>query len=190
MLKFISKVILRFWGWKIVGQMPQGIKKAVIIVAPHTSNLDFLIGRLAFFILEVKVKFLIKKESFKFPLKRVLKFWGGIPVDRSIRNDLVNEVSELFNKYESLVVTITPEGTRKLNRRWKRGFYHIAMKANVPILMGFLDYKNKRGGIGPMIYPSGNYDKDMSEIEKFYINMTARFPENFNLSPGNYKRSE
>jgi len=190
MLKFISKILLGFWGWKIVGRVPADVKKAVLIVAPHTSNLDFFIGRLAFFILEVKVKFLIKKESFKFPVKGLLKFWGGIPIDRGSRSDHVGQVASLFDNYDSLVVTITPEGTRKLSRKWKKGFYYIALKANVPIIFGFLDYDNKRGGVNSVFYPSGDYEKDLKEIEKFYKTLSARYPENYNLSPENYKKSE
>jgi 1-acyl-sn-glycerol-3-phosphate acyltransferase len=187
MLKQFSKTVLWLFGWKIVGEIPAGIKKCVIIVAPHTSNLDFVIGRLAFYILDVNVKFLIKKEAFKFPVKKLLHSLGGIPVDRSKRNDLVDQVSSMFTSYDSLVVTITPEGTRRLNRRWKKGFYHIAVKSNVPIIFGFLDYKNKRGGVGPVFYPSGNYEKDLIEIESFYIDKGARRPEEFNLSPQNIK---
>ena len=190
MIKYISQKILWLAGWEIVGRIPDGIKKCVIIVAPHTSNLDFLIGRLAFNILGINVRFLIKKELFKFPYKGLLKFLGGIPVDRSKSNDMVNQLVNMFQKYESLAITITPEGTRKLNRKWKRGFYQIALKANIPIILGFLDYKNKRGGVGPMFHPCGNYEDDLKEIEKFYLDKSARFPENFNLSPQNYQRSE
>ncbi|MCD4679198.1 MAG: 1-acyl-sn-glycerol-3-phosphate acyltransferase [Bacteroidales bacterium] len=190
MLKLISKLILWIFGWKVKGQMPQGINKCVIIVAPHTSNLDFILGRLSFFTIEAKVKFLIKKEAFKFPFKRVLKLWGGIPVNRGSKNNLVSEIAELFDKYDSLLVTITPEGTRRLNHKWKKGFYHIAAKANIPIILGFLDYKNKCCGLGPIMDVSGDYDKDLREIEKFYLDKTARHPENFNLSPLNLSVSE
>ncbi len=190
MLKLISQIILRTCGWEIVGCIPDGIRKCVIIVAPHTSNLDFIIGRLAFYTMGVNVRFLIKKEAFKFPFRMILKFWGGIPVDRSKKSNLVNQVVDMFNNYESLVITITPEGTRRLNYKWKKGFYQIATTAGIPIILGFLDYKNKHGGVGPMIYPSGDYNKDLVEIEKFYFDKTARHPENFNLSPENYKRSE
>lgn len=187
MLKLISKIVLWICGWKIVGNIPDDIRKCVIIVAPHTSNLDFIVGRLAYYILDVNVKFLIKKEAFKFPVKRTLTSLGGIPVDRSQRNDIVNQVVELFNKNESLVVTITPEGTRKLNKKWKKGFYHIATAANVPVILGFLDYKNKRGGVGPVFYPTGDYEKDLKEIEQFYLDKTGRHPSNFNLNQGDNK---
>lgn len=183
MLKFISEILLKIGGWEITGSIPDKIKKCIIIVAPHTSNLDFYIGRLAYYKMDVNVRFLIKKEAFRFPFKRILKGLGGIPVDRSKKTDLVDQLAGRFEKHESLIITITPEGTRKLNKKWKKGFYQIAMKANVPIILGFLDYRNKKGGVGPVIYPSGDYEKDMEEIEKFYLDKTARYPENFNLSP-------
>jgi len=190
MLKRISQFILWIWGWKVHGYIPPEIKKCVILVAPHTSNLDFVIGRLSYFKLGVNVKFLIKKEAFKFPFGGLLKSWGGIPVDRQSKNDMINQVAELFNKNENLLVTVTPEGTRRLNPRWKKGFYHIATTANIPIILGFLDYKNKCCGFGPPFYPSGDYAKDLPEIEKFYFDKTPRHPENFNLSELNYKKSE
>ncbi len=185
MLKILSKLIVKLLGWKIVGEIPPDIKKAVLIVAPHTSNYDFFIGRLAFFILGVRVKFLIKKELFKFPFGLLLRMLGSIPVDRSSSNNMVKYVANLFNRYDSLIVTITPEGTRKYNPNWKKGFYYIAQMANLPIILGFVNYKIKEGGVGPIITPSGDFKKDFEFIENFYRDKTARFPEKFNLTPGN-----
>ncbi len=182
-MKWISKIIFRLMGWKLKGLLPQDIKKCVILAAPHTSNMDFILGRLAYFILGVPVKFLIKKESFKPPLGGLLKRMGGIPVDRSRNNNLVGQVAGLFNKSEVLYVVITPEGTRKLVHNWRKGFYYIALKANVPIALGFMDYGKKEGGIGPVFYPSGDYEADFETIRAFYRTKTARYPEKFNLSP-------
>jgi 1-acyl-sn-glycerol-3-phosphate acyltransferase len=184
-MKIIGKFLFYVIGWKIVGSIPKSIKKCVIIAAPHTSNLDFYLGRIAYWALGVPVKFLIKKEAFENPLGGLLVKMGGIPVDRKKSTNLVDQVAAIFDQYDVLNVVVTPEGTRKLVPNWKRGFYYIALKAQVPIVLGFVDYKNKEGGFGPVIYPSGDYDKDIIEIEAFYKKKTARHPELFNLSPQN-----
>jgi 1-acyl-sn-glycerol-3-phosphate acyltransferase len=185
MLKAFSKFILRLFGWRVKGGLPAGIKKCVVIEAPHTSNWDFVIGRMAFWYFGIKVRFLIKKEMFKPLLGPFLKSMGGIPVDRSRNSGMVGQVAALFEKYDTLFVVITPEGTRKLVPKWKKGFYFIASKAKVPIALGYLDYKLKEGGIGRVIYPTGNFEKDFPEIEDFYREKHPKYPEKFNLSPEN-----
>lgn len=183
-MRILSIIILKLFGWKVVGKLPDGFNKFIMIEAPHTSNLDFIVGRLAFYKLGIQAKFLIKKELFKFPLGNVLKALGGIPVNRSRKNNMVDQVCELFDKNEKLAIIITPEGTRKYNANWKKGFYHIAERANVPVILGFIDYAKKEGGIGPVIYPKfGNYEQDLKYIQDFYRDKTARFPEKYNLSP-------
>jgi 1-acyl-sn-glycerol-3-phosphate acyltransferase len=184
-MKYLSGFLLWLAGWRIKGSIPPEIKKCVILAAPHTSNWDFVLGRLAYFKLGVPVKFLIKKEVFVFPFKGLITALGGIPVDRGRRSNLVEEVAYLFELYEQLNVVIAPEGTRKRVDNWKRGFYFIAQKANVPLALGFIDYKTKTAGFGPLLYPSGNFESDFRIIEDFYKNKTARHPEMFNLSPQN-----
>lgn len=182
-MKLIAKIILKIWGWKLNGIIPPGVDKCVVIAAPHTSNLDFFIGRLAYFAIGVKIKFLIKKEVFTFPFGKIIKAWGGIAVDRGKKNNIVNQVVDYFNESESLYVLVTPEGTRKLSKQWKKGFYLIAEKAKVPIAFGYADYKKKEAGVGPVIYPSGDYEKDLKTIQDFYRDKTAKYPEMFNLTP-------
>jgi 1-acyl-sn-glycerol-3-phosphate acyltransferase len=181
MKKMLSRFILWLFGWKIQNLIPEGTKKAVIIAAPHTSNLDFFIGRLAYWKVGVDIKFLIKKEAFKFPYGGLLRMSGGIPVDRSRNNKMVEQISEMMNQKDTFFIMITPEGTRKPNPHWKKGFYHIAMATGVPIAIGFLDYAKKEGGIGQMLYPSGDYDKDIKVIKDFYRDKTGRHPERFAL---------
>lgn len=178
----ISKIIIKLSGWKITGTVPVDIKKCVVIMAPHTSMWDFVWGRLAYWVLRLKAKFLIKREMFNSWLGPVLIRIGGIPVDRSKKNNAVDTVAELFLKYDSLYITITPEATRKLNPDWKKGFYYIALKANVPIALGYLDYHKKEGGIGKMLTPTGNFDEDFKIIEEFYRGRGAKHPELFNLT--------
>jgi 1-acyl-sn-glycerol-3-phosphate acyltransferase len=179
MFRKISTWLLKMMGWEIRGAIPPGSKKAVIIAAPHTSMWDFVIGRLAYGEIGVKVKFLIKKEIFFFPLGPLLKWLGGIPVDRSKNTNLVHQVVEWYEKSDSLFVVITPEGTRKPTTRWKRGFYYIAERANLPIALAYMDYAKKEGGIGPVIQPSGDINADMEKIKRFYMGITAKHPERF-----------
>lgn len=163
--------------------LPPGVKKMVVMMAPHTSNWDFFIGYFGYMSIGVDSKYLIKKEAFVFPLKKILHAVGAIPVDRKASTNIVIQVGEMFKSYDSLFITITPEGTRSLNMNWKRGFYYIAQHANVPIAFGFLDYKNKTGGIGGWLNPTGDYDADLQKIEAFYAGKSAKYPEKFNLSP-------
>ena len=107
---------------------------------------------------------------------------------RGKKNNLIDEVVRLFDEAESLVVVITPEGTRRLVRQWKKGFYLIAMAAKVPIALAYIDYANKKGGVGPILYPSGDYEKDMAFINEFYHDKTGKHPEKFNLSASNIRK--
>ena len=135
--------------------------------------------------IDIDSKYLIKKEAFVFPLGKIVSAMGGMPVDRKASTNVVHQVGEMFKEADSLVITIAPEGTRSLSRNWKRGFYYIAMHAQVPIALGFLDYKSKTGGIGKLFTPTGDYEADLKEIETFYYDKVARYPEKFNLSAQN-----
>jgi len=181
-MKWIAGFILQIWGWKIVANFPSDMKKCVMVMAPHTSMWDFVIGRLGYYKLGLKAKFLIKKEMFVFPLGPILNWLGAIPVDRGKSAKMVDYIAGLFDQYDSIFFTITPEGTRSLNHRWKKGFYYISLRAGVPVALGFLDYKKKIGGIGKVFTPTGNFDEDFKMIEDFYRGVSARHPEKFNLS--------
>jgi 1-acyl-sn-glycerol-3-phosphate acyltransferase len=181
MLILFSRIMLRLMGWHITSVIPPGTRKCVIAVAPHTSYWDFVIGRLAYWVLGVKASFLIKKEAFRFPFKRLLLHMGGIPVDRGRSSKMVDQVVEKFNNSESLFIVITPEGTRKPVRHWKKGFYYIAHQAQVPIALGYLDYSRKEGGVGKVIFPNGDIENQMKEIREFYRGMTPKYPERFFL---------
>ncbi|MBE0651818.1 MAG: 1-acyl-sn-glycerol-3-phosphate acyltransferase [Bacteroidales bacterium] len=182
-MKNIAKLILvRLLGWEISGEVPSGIKKAVIIVAPHTSIWDFIYGRLAFWVLETDVKFLINSKFFVGPLGGLLRKLGGFPVKYSKTTSLLLQIKQMYNHNDFFFLVITPEGTRALVERWRKGFYQIATGSDIPIVMAYIDYKNKRGGLGPVFYPTGDYDKDLKEIETFYKNFHARHPERYNLT--------
>ncbi len=176
-LKYFARIVLKIAGWKIEGTHPS--PKSVVVMAPHTSNLDFFIGWLGYTSMGIKSHFLIKKEAFTWYTSGIIKVMGGIPVDRKNSTNVVLQVAEEFHKRESFIVTITPEGTRRPNKNWKRGFYHIALSAGVPVMLGFLDYKEKKGGFGYSFTPSGNYEADYHHLYNFYKSKTARYPEKF-----------
>lgn len=185
MLKLLSHIFFAFTGWKVSGGYPANLPKSVMIAAPHTSNWDLVYARAAFFIMDVPVRFTVKKEAMRFPLGLLLKWMGAIPIDRQRKNkslgkksSVVDAMINLYKEREKLVVLITPEGTRSYVPKWKTGFYHVALGANVPILLGFLDYKKKIAGIGPAVYPTGNVEEDMNKILDFYREVTAKYPEN------------
>jgi len=183
MLYYIASFILKIAGWRLQGKIPTDIKKCIIIQAPHTSYYDFYIGWLASKVLRVKFSFMIKKEAFKPITGSLLKACGGVPVDRGKSQRTVKHLVNTFKQSKEMYLIITPEGTRKLVHNWKKGYYTIAMAAEIPILLGFLDYKHKICGIGEdVLYPSGNYEADFKTIETFYKGRHAKYPENFNLS--------
>jgi 1-acyl-sn-glycerol-3-phosphate acyltransferase len=181
-MKHFSGMLLRLGGWKIHVNEAFKLDKAVVIMAPHTSMLDFWIGRLAFWWLKLPAHFMIKKELFWFPLNLILRKLGAIPVNRRNSGKITEELADMFRKRKQFLLVITPEGTRNLTHHWKKGFYRIALEADVPVLLGYIDYKKRTGGIGKMMIPTGNYVEDMKEIQDFYAGITARYPEKFNLS--------
>ena len=183
MTRVFSKFIFWLAGWKVVGSFPKEVTKAVMIAAPHTSNWDFLYVRCAFYILRVPLRYTIKKELMVLPFGFFLKKMGAIPIDRSPKeglkrkNNMVSAMVKLFDTHDQLIVLVTPEGSRKYVKRWKTGFYRVAEQAHVPLVMGYLDYKNKEAGVGPVFYPTGNIDKDIDEIKEFYRTIVPKHPE-------------
>ncbi len=176
-MKAVADFILNILGWKIEKKVPADIKKAVVIVAPHTSYFDFVMGRISFWSLGVDTKFLIKKEAFVWPFGVLLRKLGGIPVNRGRAAKLTDEIARMYHENDSFFVTITPEGTRTLVKEWKKGFYHIAVSANVPIIFGVLDYENKSGGMMKLYYPTGNMQEDIKEIKSFYKGIKGKNPD-------------
>lgn len=173
-------IILKFKGWKFVSNETLA-PKAVVIAAPHTTNWDFFYTILMAFKINLKVSWLGKDTLFKGPGGWFLKWLGGIPVDRSKSNNLVKTIAGKFEGRDKLTIIIPPEGTRSKVNAWKTGFYYVALEAGVPILMGFLDFKLKIGGIGPAFEPSGDIEKDMEIIKGFYRNISGKYPEKTGL---------
>lgn len=167
-------------GWKFDGDIPDE-PKFVIIVAPHTSNWDFFVGVAALFALGFNVSFLGKHTLFKWPLGIFMRWLGGIPVQRAERRDRVAESVGAFRSNEKLILAIAPEGTRKLVKQWKTGFYHVAHGAGVPIVPVAFDYGSKTVRLGAPFHTTGDIGVDMPELKKFFVGVVARHPGNFQL---------
>jgi 1-acyl-sn-glycerol-3-phosphate acyltransferase len=171
-------LILKLFGWKIDPNPPTGVKKCVIAMGPHTSNWDFIIGRMTFAHYGVNAKFLIKKELFFFPFGIILKALGGIPVDRDKGANLTDQAVKYIKAQNEVFMVFTPEGTRSYNPNWKKGFYYIAQRAKVPIYIGYIDYKKKIGGFHSLFHPTGDANKDIETIKGILSKYEGRFPEN------------
>jgi len=179
MKRLLSKLVFKLNGWKVVG-IETYPDKCVVIFAPHTSNWDFFIGRCYAYIISIQPKYLIKGELFLPVLSALLKWNGGIPVYREETKNLVDQISTMFNENSELNLGIAPEGTRTWVKKWKTGFYHIALKSNVSILLLKMDYDRKEVGIICEFMPSGDFEKDMLLIQDKYKDVKAKIPEYYN----------
>ncbi len=186
-MSLLSNTYLKLTGWKLDGDPPKEVfEKCVIICAPHTTNWDFPNTWAIMDTLNVKTQYAIKKEAMGFPMGGILRQLGCIPIDRSKKEgkqktSTVDAIANLFEQYDKLCLMIAAEGTRSLCTKWKTGFYYIALKAKVPICLGYLDYTTKTGGIPKVIYPTGDIHKDMGEIMRFYQSINPKFPEKFSV---------
>ncbi len=171
----LARRLLQWAGWRIEMQDP-GTDRYVVIGYPHTSNWDFLVTLLFMIAEGVPIRLLGKASLFRGPVGVLMRALNAIPVDRSKRNNLVDQVADLFAEHESLIIGISPEGTRKRSPRWRTGFYYIALKAQVPIVLAFLDYGNKVCGFGPAIMPTGDIEADFERIREFYAGVKGKHP--------------
>lgn len=181
------KLLFKLLGWKVSHYLSDDIKKCVIVVAPHTSNWDFVFGMGAVGVMKLNQRFIIKKEWIRFPLKKLMFSLGALPIDRNKKNSIdekkssVDAIADLFKDHDELRLVITPEGTRSKVEKWRTGFYYVALKANVPIALAFINYETKTCGVDKIIYPTGNFEADMKLIMDFYKNIKGKNPENFSL---------
>lgn len=187
MFEKLAEQTLGLMGWEIDNHWDLDIDQCVMIAAPHTSNWDALYARLALKALGVNVRLTIKDSYMKFPFGPFVRAMGGIGIDRSAKQEgqerpsMVQLMSDLFKTHPKLVMLVTPEGTRAKQEQWKTGFYHVAVNAGVPIALAYMDYAKKKTGIGKIVYPSGDSQKDMTEIMAFYAEINAKFPEKFSI---------
>lgn len=177
MLKIFSGIILKVIGWRVDVTLPTE-KKFVLIGAPHTSNWDLPLTLLCFWFIGKKTTWVAKKQLFVGPLNYFFRALGGIPVDRSAPSGFIAQIAEQFHSHEEMILSIAPEGTRSKTKYWKSGFYYIALTAEVPICLGYIDYKNRTLGFNQLVYPSGDITSDFETIRSFYQPITGKHIEN------------
>jgi len=169
LLRAFSVVFLKLTGWQVQGELPAVARKSVFIAAPHTSNWDLPYTLMVAFVLRLNIHWMGKASLFRFPFGGLMRWLGGISVDRSQSNNLVAASALAISQAQgALQLIVPPEGTRAKTRYWKSGFYHIATAAQVPIVMAYMDYSRKISGLGPLLYPSGNLAADIVTIKAFY----------------------
>lgn len=172
----IGRTFLYILGWKFT-PAKKGITKAVAIMAPHTSTWDIVIGMAYMMSSEVKINWVGKKSLFTSPLGFFFTLLGGIPLDRENAKDTVGQVVQIFDNSDRFVYGISPEATRDYRPCWRSGFYHIAKRADVPMLLFFMDFKTKHVGCGPMVEATGDIKNDILKIKAFYDTVSAKNPE-------------
>ena len=172
---YIAQLVMRLLGWRLEGRLPD-LPKFVLIGAPHTSNWDFVLFLGVIFSLRADVHFMGKAELFRSPIGFFFRYCGGVPVDRSKSTGLVDQMVEACNKSDRFILTITPEGTRHHVTEWKRGFYHIATGAGIPIVLAVVDGKHKKVCIGQVFQPTGDMEADMRTIKGFFTGVVGINP--------------
>ncbi|MBK6706816.1 MAG: lysophospholipid acyltransferase family protein [Sphingomonadales bacterium] len=162
-------------GWTAFGEIPEP-RRFIIIAAPHTSNWDFIYYIGLTQTLGIQTRFMAKTTLFRWPMRNFMLDMGGVPVDRKKGGNYVQAMIDEFANRKEFMLTIAPEGTRGAVREWKTGFYHIAMGANIPLVIGTMDYAKKTGGLVTMIWPTGDYQADMAKLAEIYAKVTPRHP--------------
>jgi 1-acyl-sn-glycerol-3-phosphate acyltransferase len=169
LLRGFSIAFLKLTGWKIEGSLPPDGMKCVLIAAPHTSNWDLPYTLMVAFVLRLNIYWMGKSQIFSPPFRGLMMWLGGIPVQRESANNLVAASAEAIKAADGpLQLVVPPEGTRSKVRYWKSGFYYIALGAQVPIVMAYMDYSRKVSGLGPVFHPTGDLEADMLRIQAFY----------------------
>ena len=174
-LRALSTAFLRLSGWQLAGQLPAEAPKCVLIAAPHTSNWDLPYTLMVAFALRLNIRWMGKQQLFRWPFGGVMRWLGGIAVDRSQSTNLVAASARAIREADGpLCLVVPPEGTRSKTRQWKTGFYWIAHEAGVPIVMAYMDYPRKLSGLGPVFTPSGDIEADMAVIKAYYAQYKGR----------------
>jgi 1-acyl-sn-glycerol-3-phosphate acyltransferase len=169
---YLARMVMRLAGWRIDGKLPD-LPKFVLIGAPHTSNWDFLLFLGVIFSLRANVRFMGKAELFRFPVGWFFRYCGGVPVDRKKSTGLVEQMVKACNEAEKFILVIAPEGTRNQVTEWKRGFYHIAKSAGIPIVMAIVDGKHKTVQLGQVFRPTEDIEADMKRIKGVFEGVTG-----------------
>ncbi len=173
-------IYYKLLGWKTKVTVPD-YDKYILCAAPHTTNWDLLIGKLFYGAIDRKTAFMMKKEWFVWPLGILFRSMGGIPVNRKKKMSLVDQMANEAKLRKTFHLAITPEGTRSANPDWKKGFYYIALAAQIPIVLVAIDYTKKCITMEKELFPSGDIEKDMREIKLYYTNFKGKHPERFSI---------
>lgn len=173
----LSKLLLRMFGWKVKCTVPK-YPKSIICVAPHTSNWDFVLGKLAYWSVGRKSGFLIKDSWFFFPMNLLFKALGGIPVSRKGGRPLTDILTRKFQECDYLTIAITPEGTRSKVEEWHTGFLRIAREAGVPIVLGAIDAPARTVYLEKTFFPTGDLEADMKAVREYYKPFKGINPQN------------
>ena len=183
LLRGLSLVILKVTGWKVEGALPANTPKCVMIAAPHTSNWDLPNTLMVAFALRLNIYWMGKASIFKPPFRHLMMWMGGIPVNRERASNMVAASAQAIMDADApLQMVVPPEGTRQKTRYWKTGFYYIALGAKVPIVLAYMDYADKRAGLGPVFHPTGDIERDMAEIKAFYAPLRGRNADQFDAA--------
>ena len=178
MLSWLSKLILNLWGWKVTGHYPQELAKVIIAVAPHTSNWDFPVGVLVNSAGKYRANYVGKHTIFRWPFGYLFRWLGGIPVDRSQRQNFVSATAEAFQREPRLHLVLAPEGTRKKVDKFRTGFYHIARQAGVPVCLCTFNWAKKEVHFDPQLfYPTDNEEADIAYIWNYFKDIPGANPE-------------
>ena len=183
LLRGVSVALLRALGWKLEGNLPPGVTRCVVIAAPHTSNWDLPYTLMVAFALRLDIFWMGKQQLFRPPFRGLMMWLGGVPVNREQSSSLVAaSAAALRDAVGPMQLVVPPEGTRSKSRYWKTGFYYIALQAQVPIVLGYMDYQRKVSGLGPAITPSGDIERDMLTIKAFYAGIKGRNADQFDAA--------
>jgi len=172
----LCRGLLHLAGWRLILDVPR-LERGVVVFYPHTSNWDFVVGLLARFALNVPVTWAGKDNLFRWPFGSVWRGLGGIPVNRREHTGFVAQMIDAFGVRERMLLAIAPEGTRRRTEHWKSGFYRVAVGAQVPLVLGFIDFRRKEVGVGAMFMPTGDIGVDVARLRAFYDDKTGRHPQ-------------
>lgn len=178
----LARRFIQFIGWRVEGELPYALDKFILVIAPHTSNWDFVVGLPCGFAIGLMAQWpygvMAKASAFRGPMGPLMRRLGCLPIDRRAAHNVVEQMARIFEQRERLMLVITPEGTRQYRPHWKSGFYHIALQANVPVVLGTLDYARRVGRIGEPFFLTGNVDADLTHIRAFFADAQPKYPQN------------
>ncbi|OGO33955.1 MAG: hypothetical protein A2W35_03805 [Chloroflexi bacterium RBG_16_57_11] len=173
--QLLAQAVLKLVGWEAIGTFPD-LSKFVLVGAPHTSNWDFPLTMLLMFAKGLRFNWIGKASLFRWPFGGLFHRLGGIPVKRDSSQNFVQQIVATFEHSTHMIIAIAPEGTRSLVTRWKTGFYYMAVGAKVPLVLGFVDYKRRQVGVGPVVYPSADIEETFAQLRLFYADKKGRYP--------------